>query len=86
MLDLLALKLQINIGTQHIDNLFWLGKQKQNRLLLIKFTSFMVKSEIMYTKSRLKGTKLRIQNGYDLNMRIKKMKSLALELRRAKTE
>ena len=49
-LDLLALKLQINICTQHIDNLFWLGKQKQNRPLLIKFTSFMVKSVIMYKK------------------------------------
>ena len=48
VIDLLAAKLQINIGTQHIDNLFWLGKQKQNRPLLIKFTSFLVKPEIMY--------------------------------------
>ena len=72
VLDLIALKLQINIGTQHIDNLFWLGKQKQNRTLLIKFTSFMVKSEIMYKKSRLKGSKLRIQNDYDLSTRIKR--------------
>ena len=64
VIDLLAAKLQINTGTQHIDNLFWLGKQKQNRPLLIKFTSFFVKSEIMHKKCRLKGTKLRIENDY----------------------
>ena len=38
VLDLPPLKLQINIDAQHIDSLFWLGKQKQNRPLLIKFT------------------------------------------------
>ena len=72
VIDLLAEKLQINIGTQHIDGLFWLGKQKQNRPLLIKFTSFFVKSEIMHKKCRHKGTKLRFENDYQPSTRVKR--------------
>ena len=72
MIDLLPAKLQINIGTQHIDNLFWLGKQKQNRPLLIKFTSFFEKSEIMHKKCRLKRTKLIFENDYHPGIRVKR--------------
>ena len=50
ILDFLVLKLQINIGMEYIDNLFWLGKQKHNGPLLIKFTSHLVKSEIINRK------------------------------------
>ena len=60
VMSLLAAKLQINIGMHYIDNSFWVGRKKQNRSLLIKFTTCMAKSEIMYDKHRLKGTKLRI--------------------------
>ena len=44
------LKLEINIGTEHIDNLFWLGEQKHNRPLLIKFTLILVKTDIINRK------------------------------------
>ena len=57
---------------QHTDNLSWLGKQKHNRPLLIKFTLFMVKIRDLEQKSRLKGTKLKIENDYDLNSRLKR--------------
>ena len=76
ILDLLVLKLQINIGKQHVDNLFWLGKQKHNRPLLIKFTSLFVKSEIINRKNRLKGSNIIIQNDFSLNTRLKRNKLL----------
>ena len=52
--------------------MFWLGKQKQNRPLLIKFTSFFVKSEIMHKKCRLKGNKVKIENDYHPSIRFKR--------------
>ena len=72
VMSLLAAKPQINIGMHYIDNLFWVGIKKQNRPILIKFTTCMAKSEIMCNKHRLKGTKLRIENDYHYSVRIKR--------------
>ena len=35
VMSLLAEKLQVNIGMHYIDNLFWVGRNIQNRPLLI---------------------------------------------------
>ena len=72
VMSLLAEKLQINIGMHYIDNLFWVGRNKLNRPLLIKFTTCMTKTEIMFNKHRLKGTKLIIENDYHFNIRLKR--------------
>ena len=71
-MSLLAAKLQINNGMYYIDNLFFVGRKKQNRTLLIKFTKCMVKPDIMYNNHRLKGTKLTIENDYHFSIILKR--------------
>ena len=68
--NLISSKLQVNINTHHIDNIFWLGRHMQNKPILVKFTSLIIKSEIMAKKNKLKGTNIKFENDYHPNIRM----------------
>ena len=50
VMDLFTKILQVNFKDHQIDNLYWIGKRKHNRPLLIKFTDSLTKEYIMGRK------------------------------------
>ena len=64
VMDLFSEVLQVNFKEHQIDNLYWIGKRKQNRPLLIKFTNSLTKEYIMGRKGMFRGCKIRLENDY----------------------
>ena len=64
VIDLFTVVLQMDSMDHQIDNLFWTGKRKHNRSLLIKFTNILIKEYIMERKGMFKGYKVRLENDY----------------------
>ena len=50
VMDLFSKVLQVSFKDNQIDNLYWIGKRKHNRPLLIKFTNSLTKEYIMERK------------------------------------
>ena len=50
VMNLFSEVLQVKFKEHQIDHLYWIGKRKQNRLLLIKFTNSLTKEYIMKKK------------------------------------
>ena len=67
--DLFSKVLQINSKNIKIDNIDWIGKHKQFRPLLIKFTDSLTKEFIMERKSLFKGYKLRLEDDHNEEVR-----------------
>ena len=65
VIDLFSKVLQVNFKDHQIDNLYWNGKRKHNRPLLIKFTNSLTKEYIMGRKGMFKGYKIRLENDYN---------------------
>ena len=63
--DLFSKVLQISSKNSQIDNINWIGKRKQNRPLLIKFTNSLTKEYIMERKRMFKGCKIRLEEDYN---------------------
>ena len=64
VMDLFSEVLQVKFKEHQIDNLYWIGKRKQNRPLLIKFTNSLTKEYIMEKKGMFTGWKLRLEEDY----------------------
>ena len=65
VMDLFTKVLQVNFKHHQIDHLYWIGKRKHNRPLLIKFTNSLTKEYIMGRKIMFKGYKIRLENDYN---------------------
>lgn len=52
--------LNVNINALHINNLFSLGKNQNNPPVLVQFTSFLTKLEVLKQSKNLKGTGIHI--------------------------
>ena len=77
----------MNFKEHQIDNLYWIGKRKQNRLLLIKFTNSLTKEYIMGRKGMFRGYKIRLENDYSPEIcavRKKLVEYMWIERRRGK--
>ena len=61
VMDLFSVKFK----EHQIDNLYWIGKRKINRPLLIRFANSMIKEYILERKSWFKGCKLRVEDDYN---------------------
>ena len=64
VMDLFSEVLKVKFKDHQIDNLYWIGKRKQNRPLLIKFTNSLTKEYIMRKKGMFRGWKLRVEEDY----------------------
>ena len=65
VMDLFSKVLLVSSKDIQIDNLYWIGKRKHNRPLLIKFTNSLTKEYIMGRKGMFKGYKIRLENDYN---------------------
>ena len=54
IMNLFSDVLKLNCNDQQIDNLFWLGRRKQNRPLLVKLTSSIMKEYILKKKGNVR--------------------------------
>ena len=82
--DLFSKVLQISSKDIQIDYIYWIGKRKINRPLLIKFTNSMIKEYILERKGWFKGCKIRVEDDYNeevCNIR-KKLVEYMFEARR----
>ena len=64
VMELFSKVLQLSFREHQIDNLYWIGKHKHNRPLLIKFTNSFTKEYIMERKRMFKGCKIRLEEDY----------------------
>lgn len=56
--------LKINFKDRQIDNLYWIGKRKQNRPLLVKFNNTITKDHIINKKRMFGRWKVRVEEDY----------------------
>ena len=64
VMDLFSKVLQVSFKDNLIDNLYWIGKRKHNRPLLIKFTNSLTTEYIMERKIMFKRFKIRLEEDY----------------------
>lgn len=69
VLQLFSSKLNINIEARDIDNIFWMGRVKGMRPILLKLQSFLQKVEILKVSKKLKGTNIVISNDFSEEVR-----------------
>lgn len=69
VLQLFSSKLNINIEARDIDNIFWMGRVKGMRPILLKLQSFLQKVEILKVSKKLKGTNIVISNDFSEKVR-----------------
>ena len=68
--DLISKELQLNISDMMIDDCYRLGKSKNRRPVLIKFTSKLTRDSVLERSKLLKGTGVYLEKDYEKSVRV----------------
>lgn len=83
--DILNQHLNLNLTLRDLNNIYTIGKQTQNKPVVIEFISYLTKVEVLKNCSKLKGTNISVSEVLNLEER-KRNKILRQHLREARTK
>ena len=67
--ELMARELQLNISDMSIDDCYRIGKSKNRRPILVKFTSKLTRDSVLERSKLLKGTGIFLEKDYEKSVR-----------------
>lgn len=77
--------LDINISKEEINNIYAIGKNKRDRPIIVKFTSYLTKQSVLKNCKKLKGTNISISEELALEER-RNQKILRQHLKQARAK
>jgi hypothetical protein len=70
--EFLRMKMKVDVMNWHIDSAMIIGRRRGSRPILVRFTSYSKKTEVLKGTRNLAGTNMRIEQDYSMETRRKR--------------